>query len=95
MVDLSTRMGVQTTKMGLDVAGKATSDPYQDWGQKWALEVIGKRDPNSPVWLNVMANHVEYNPHTFTLQGKYMGSQVKPTSSRTLDCVGRHGHLQQ
>lgn len=88
MVDFSNLMGVRTNKIGLDVAGKATPDPYQDWGQKWVLEVIGKRDPNQPVWLNVMANHVEFNPHTFTLQGKYMGSKVKPTSSRTWTVLG-------
>jgi hypothetical protein len=88
MVNFSNLMGLQTTKMGLDTAGKATPDPYQDWGQKWALEIIGKRDPNAPVWLNVMANHVEFNPHTFTLQGKYMGSKVKPTSSRTWTVLG-------
>jgi hypothetical protein len=88
MVDISNLMGVKTTKIGLDVAGKATPDPYQDWGQRWVLETIGKRDPNAPVWLNVMANHVEFNPHTFTLQGKYMGSLVKPTSSRTWTVLG-------
>lgn len=88
MVDFSNRMGVHTTKMGLDTAGKATPDPYEDWGQKWALDIIGKREPNAPVWLNVMANHVEFNPHTFTLQGKYMGSAVKPTSSRTWTVLG-------
>ncbi len=88
MVDLSNRMGAKTTKMGLETDGKATPEPYKDWGQKWALDMIGKRDPNIPVWLNVMANHVEYNPHTFTLQGKYMGSAVKPTSSRTWTVLG-------
>ncbi len=88
MVDFSNLMAVRTQKIGLDVRGKATPDPYQDWGQKWALELIGKRDPGAPVWLNVMANHVEYNPHTFTLQGKYIGSKVKPTSSRTWTVLG-------
>ncbi len=80
--------GVKASDMCLDETGKACPHPYQDWGQKWALEVIGKRDPNCPVWLNVMANHVEYNPHTFTLQGKAMGSVVKPTSSRTWTVLG-------
>ncbi|MCC7528312.1 MAG: hypothetical protein IT342_07305, partial [Candidatus Melainabacteria bacterium] len=88
MAAFSNLMGVQTTKLGQDVAGKATPDRYQDWGQKWALDAIGKRDPDTPVWLNVMANHVEFNPHTFTLQGKYMGSLVKPTSSRTWTVLG-------
>jgi len=35
-----------------------------------------------------MANHIEYNPHTFSLQAKYMGSAVKPTSSRTWTVLG-------
>lgn len=88
VADLSHFLGVSKSDMSLDEKGMACPHPYEDWGQKWALEVIGKRDPKCPVWLNVMANHVEYNPHTFTLQGKAIGSVVKPTSSRTWTVLG-------
>jgi len=88
MVALSNVLHAKTSSMGTDEKGKANPVPFQDWGHKWVLEIIGKRDPNLPVWLNVMANHVEYNPHTFTLQGKEMGSAVRPTSSRTWTVLG-------
>lgn len=88
MVALSDLTGQKLAKLGIETLGKSTPEPYADWGQKWALEVIGRRDPNLPVWLNVMANHVEYNPHTFSLQAKYIGSVVKPTSSRTWTVLG-------
>lgn len=88
MVAFSDFTGQKLAKLGMEKMGKSTPEPYADWGQKWALEVIGKRDPDLPVWLNVMANHVEYNPHTFSLQAKYIGSVVKPTSSRTWTVLG-------
>jgi len=88
MVDLSDALHAKASSMGTVDKGKANPVPFQDWGHQWALEIIGKRDPNQPVWLNVMANHVEYNPHTFTLQGKAMGSPVRPTSSRTWTVLG-------
>lgn len=88
MVDFSNGTNQKLAKLGMSTLGKSNPDPYQDWGQKWVLEVIGKRDPDLPVWLNVMANHVEYNPHTFSLQAKYMDSAVKPTSSRTWTVLG-------
>lgn len=90
MSKLSEVLNAKTDTMAVDsnLNGKATPLPYQDWGHIWVLETIGKRDPKLPVWLNVMANHVEYNPHTFTLQAKAMGSAVKPTSSRTWTVLG-------
>ncbi len=88
MVDLSNLLAARTNSMGIDTLGKATPVPFQDWGQKWVLETIAKRDPNSPVWLNIMANHIECNPHTFTLQGKAIDSKVRPTSSRTWTVLG-------
>lgn len=88
MVRLSDWLGAKVSMMVYDKPGKATPAPYQDWGQKWVLSIIEKRDPGLPVWLNVMANHLEYNPHTFTLLGKEMHSKVKPTSSRTWTVLG-------
>lgn len=88
MVGLSTVLDAKVQPLGGTARGKATPAPYQDFGQKWVLETIAKRDPDIPVWLNVMANHVEYNPHTFTLMAKAMGSVVKPTSSRTWTVLG-------
>lgn len=88
MVSFSNITNQTLPKIGMTTFGKSTPEPHRDWRQQWVLEVIGKRDPRLPVWLNVMANHVEYNPHTFSLQAKYMGSAVKPTSSRTWTVLG-------
>lgn len=88
MVDLSDTLGGKTYSMSKLTKGKANPLAYQDWGHKWVLETIAKLDPATDVWLNVMANHVEYNPHTFNLKGKAMGSVVKPTSSRTWTVLG-------
>ncbi len=88
MVALSDVLDAKVIPLGSETKGKATPAPYQDFGQKWVLETIAKRDPNLPVWLNVMANHVEYNPHTFALMNKAMGGAVRPTSSRTWTVLG-------
>lgn len=88
MSGLSDALDAKSSSMGTSDKGKANPVPFQDWGHKWVLETIAKRDPDQAVWLNVMANHVEYNPHTFTLMGKAIGSAVRPTSSRTWTVLG-------
>lgn len=59
-----------------------------DWGQRWVLEKIAEVDPNLPVWLNVLSNHVDLNPQTIELEGKYLKSVVRPTSSRVWTVMG-------
>lgn len=88
MVGLSDWLGAKASSMGVETRGKSTPVPFQDWGQAWVLEIIEKRDHKAPLWLNVMANHVEYNPHTFSLIAKATGSLIKPTSSRTWTVLG-------
>lgn len=89
LTGFSTAMGV-TSKTGLtDLIGKNIPRPASvDWGQKWVHETIKTVDDGLPVWLNVLANHPDLNPQTIELEGKYMKSQVRPTSSRTWTVMG-------
>ena len=49
---------------------------------------IDKLDHGIPVWLNILPNVPQFNPHTFELLARHQGMAVRPTSSRTWTVMG-------
>jgi len=92
LTELSRVMGVHVYS-GLSVTPDTAKDnPMQtaqsDWGQAWVLTTINSIDPKVPVWLNILPDHVQFNPHTFELLSRTMNITVRPTSSREWTVMG-------
>jgi len=70
--------------------GGHKDNPVQqaDWGHVWALDVVEKRDGDTPVYLNVMANHPQVNAQTFDLFAREHEGAVQATTSRVWTITG-------
>lgn len=81
-------LGVQLREFRGARVPKSTPNNAEAWGQQWVVDTISARDPQAPVWLNILPSQGLYNPHSFELLARECGSPMRPTTSRRWTIAG-------
>lgn len=86
--DISTSLGINLRSYESNRFQRAIPRPPGDWGHEWAIKQVEAIDKDNPVWLNILSDSAEINARTFELVARYLGSAVRPTTSRVWTIKG-------